>query len=85
MKMKGTIKCRHVFVEQKNTGERSMIFCDTVEYMHDRGTFMGHPTFDHHLMFWLGKKLVFKVWLRQDREYKNINEALEDVGMAVFK
>lgn len=85
--MKDTIKNKNglnVLIEQKNTECKSKIFCDWIDYMHDRGKFMGRPIFDHHLMFWLGKKLVFKVWLRQDKEYRNINEALKDVGIKVF-
>ena len=49
-----------------------------------------HPmfgkTFDHHLMFWKGKELVFKIWLpndNRDKEFKDVNEALRSVGMEI--
>ncbi|PIN86699.1 hypothetical protein COV19_03420 [Candidatus Woesearchaeota archaeon CG10_big_fil_rev_8_21_14_0_10_44_13] len=74
----------NALIRHKNIGERSRIFCDWIEYMHDRRKFMGKPVFDHHLMFWSKGELVFKVWLKQNREYKNINEALKDVGIEVF-
>ena len=73
----------NVLIRHKNTEERSRIFCDWIEYVHSKGNFMGKPIFDHHLMFWSKGELVFKVWLKQDKRYKNINEALEDVGIEV--
>lgn len=86
--MKDVIKAEGAFVEHKNTSERSRIFCDEIGYMHDRKKFGGNTIFDHHLMFWLKGKLVFKVWLRnnpEDKEYKNIYKALEHVGIKVIK
>lgn len=74
----------NVLVEQKNIECKSRIFCDKIEYMHNRGKFMNRPIFDHHLMFWFGKDLVFKVWLLQNKEYKDINEALKDVGIMII-
>ena len=34
---------------------------------------------NNHLMFYLKKELVFKVWLKKD--YKDVKEALKDVGI----
>ncbi|MCX6706713.1 MAG: hypothetical protein NT001_01070 [Candidatus Woesearchaeota archaeon] len=82
--MKNTIKRKRGFIGHKNTEEQSRIFCDRIEYVHDRGKFMGKPVFDHHLMFWNKGKLIFKVWLKHNKEYKNINEALKDVGIEVY-
>lgn len=69
-------------IEHKGTepGESSIIFCDKIEYMHDRGKMGFSEIFDHHLMFWLGKKLVFKVYLpnsESDKEFKDIFEAMK--------
>lgn len=66
--------------------EPSRIFCDRIEYVHTRGTFNGKPTFNHHIMFWLGDKLVFKVWLpnkQNSKEYKGVMEALEGVKFKI--
>lgn len=40
---------------------------------------------NNHLMFYLGKELVFKVWLKEDKleKYKNINEVLRDVEVII--
>jgi hypothetical protein len=74
-----------VMIEQKNTEEASRLFdCTNVEYMHNKDEF----SFDHHLMFWKGKKLIFKVWLPNDindNEFKSINSALESVGIKILK
>lgn len=82
--MKDVIKNKSgidVFIKHKNIEEDSRIFCDRIVYMHDHEIFMGKPVFDHHLMFYSGKELVFKVWLRQDRRYKDIFKVMEDIGM----
>lgn len=66
----------------ENTKQLSYLFCDIIEYMHDRDG----EYFDHHLMFYKNKKLIFKVWLRnnpEDKKYKNIKEAMKDVGVLV--
>jgi hypothetical protein len=41
---------------------------------------------NNHLMFYLGKELVFKVWLKEDRweKYKNIKQAIKDVDIKIF-
>lgn len=72
-----------ILIKHQNTGEASRLFdCDRIGYMADKeGEY-----FDHHLMFYRGKKLIFKVWLRnepEDKPYKNIKEAMKDVGIAV--
>ena len=36
---------------------------------------------ENHLMFYLKKELVFKVWLKKD--YKDVKEALKDVGISL--
>ncbi len=65
------------WISHKGTSEKSRIFCDKIEYIHDRKG----RIFDHHLMFWNNNKLVFKVWLKSDKEFKNIKEALKSVGI----
>ena len=73
-----------VLIKHKNTEEASRLFdCDKVEYIQDRK----RGLFDHHLMFYRKGKLVFKVWLKnssKDKEYKNIENALKDVGISLF-
>lgn len=84
--MKDTIRNNRLLnalIRHRNTEERSRIFCDWIEYVHDRRKFMGRPMFDHHLMFWSKGELVFKVWLRHGKKYRDINDALEDVGIEV--
>ena len=76
-----------VTIKQKNTEQPSYLFCTKIYYMHDRGYHeMFGKTFDHHLMFYNGKKLIFKVWLpnsEKDKKFKNAKEALKSVGMEV--
>lgn len=69
-------------LKQKNTIEPSKIFCDKVQYLH----YKEKDIFDHHLMFYLRKNLIFKIWLPnepKDKEFKDIHEALKSVGMEV--
>jgi len=78
----------NILLRHDRLEELSRIFCDRVEYVHDRGTFKGKPIFDHHLMFWLEDKLVFKVWLLNrngDKEYDGVEKALETVGITVVR
>ena len=56
-------------IKHKNTEQNSLIVADKVEYI------------NNHLMFYRKNNLVFKVWLKKD--YKNIKEALRDVGIKV--
>jgi len=76
-----------VTIKQKNTEDPSCLFCTKIYYMHDRGYHkMFGKTFDHHLMFYNGKKLIFKVWLlnsEKDKKFKNAKEALKSVGMEI--
>jgi len=71
-----------VWIKGKNTEQDNLIVADSVEYIHNKkGDF-----FDHHLMFYWKKHLAFKVWLRNkptDKPYKNIQEALKDVGIRI--
>ncbi|MEK6887130.1 MAG: hypothetical protein AABW88_04840 [Nanoarchaeota archaeon] len=70
--------------EQKGTSNMSMLFCNRIEYWHKRGKFDKHPYFDHHLMFLINDKLIFKVWLKnkpKDKEFNDIDDALDSVGM----
>ena len=60
-----------VWIKGKNVEQDNLIVSDKVEY------------YANHLMFYLKNELVFKVWLKKD--YKNINEALKDVGIEVSK
>lgn len=74
----------NVLIEHKGVQENSRIFCDGIDYIKDRN----ENIFDHHLMFWLNGKLVFKVWLPnnpKDKEFKDIYEAMESVGINVLK
>ena len=66
---------------------QSKLFCDKIEYLHDRGKFEDKPIFDHHLMFYLKGDLVFKVWLRNkasDKEYEDIYHALKAAGFILL-
>lgn len=77
-------------IEMPNTEEPSRIFCDRIEYWHNRNEndkIFDDFIFDHHLMFWQGEQLVFKVWLpngKRDKEFNNIDEALASVGIKVI-
>lgn len=89
--MKDEIKTKEpmiITIRQKDK-ESFLLRADKIEYLHikKRDKIFG-DIFDHHLMFYLKKDLVFKVWLPnedEDKEFKNINEALESVGMDVKK
>ncbi len=72
----------NVLIDHKGVTQRSRIFCDKIEYIHDRN----NNVFDHHLMFWNKGGLIFKVWLpneKKDKEFKDIYEALRSVGISV--
>jgi len=74
----------------ENTDQPSYLFCDKIEYLHNRGFHKEFgKTFDHHLMFYRKKdRLIFKVWLKndtKDKEYKNIREALKSVGLEILE
>ena len=78
-----------ILISQKNTEQTNRLFnCTRIEYWHDRDFHKKFgKTFDHHLMFYNGKKLIFKVWLKnsqKDKEFKNVKEALESVGMKII-
>jgi len=74
-------------VRQPNTEQPSYLWCDKIEYWHDKGkdkTF--GQIFDHHLMIYKNGNLIFKVWLpnsSKDKEFKDVREALKSVGMEV--
>ena len=71
-------------IKQKNTEQPSYLFCDRVEYLHNKQK----DFFDHHLMVYNKGNLIFKVWLpnnRGDKEFKNINEALKSVGIILHE
>jgi hypothetical protein len=74
-----------VLIEHKNIEEPSRLFdCDRIEYLSHK---VGEH-FDHHLMFFRGNKLIYKVWLRnkpEDKPYKNIEEAMKDVGISLYE
>ena len=82
-----------VIIKHKGVPEPSRIFCDEIRYMHIKGSWEYSknnymPVFDHHLMFYDNKNLVFKVWLPnrlKDKKFKDIHEALESVGIKVIK
>lgn len=82
----------NVVLKHKGVSENSRIFCDKIEYLHERGNreyLKGDcmPFFDHHLMFYNKKDLIFKVWLPngdKDKEFKDIYEAIKSVGIKVF-
>ncbi len=91
-KMKDSIKAKigrhlNVTIKHKGVTENSRIFCDEIIYLHNKGTFQGSLTFDHHLLFWKKRELVFKVWLNNklsDKEFKNIQQAMGSVGIKVL-
>ncbi|HJX50794.1 hypothetical protein A3K73_05070 [Candidatus Pacearchaeota archaeon RBG_13_36_9] len=64
--------------------EPCFINCNRIEYIHNKqGDF-----FDHHLMFYLKDQLVFKMWLPnnpEDNPFKNIDKALDRVGVKLIK
>lgn len=67
-------------IKHKSVEEPSRIFCDKIEYMHNKLKGM----FDHHLMFWYKGNLVFKVWLpnkSKDKEFKDVFEAMKICGI----
>ena len=49
----------------KNFESPHLIRCSRVEFI------------NNHLMFYLGKNLIFKVWLKEWKKFKNINQILE--------
>lgn len=72
-------------IKQKNTEQSSYLFCTKIHYLHhrDKDRMFG-KTFDHHLMIYYGKNLIFKVWLpnsEKDKEFRNLKEAIKSVGM----
>ncbi len=72
------------WIKHKGVSEKSRIFCDKIEYMHNRDA--EEDTFDHHLMFYLNGELVFKVWLKNksgDIPFNDIDEALDSVDILV--
>jgi 4'-phosphopantetheinyl transferase EntD len=84
---KDIVKCKQggmimVRIKQKNTEQQSTLFCDEVHYLHNKqGNF-----FDHHIMIYNKKHLIFKAWLpneRKDKEFKDLKEALKSVGMEI--
>ncbi len=76
------IKNKDGLLKHKGISEDSRIFCDKIEYIYNKEEFQGKDVLDHHLMFYLKGQLVFKVWLK-NKKYKEINEALKDVGISV--
>lgn len=84
-KLEGFCDC---LIEHKGIEEPSIIFCDKIEYRHIRGEQeMFGKTFDHHLMFWKEKDLVFKVYLpneEKDKEFSDIFKALKSVGIKLM-
>jgi len=77
----------NVLLRHGKVAEPSRIFCDRIEYVHVHGTFRNKPIFDHHLMFWLKDKLVFKVWLpngNKAKEYTGVEEALKESGFILL-
>jgi len=84
-KMADIIKNKEGFntlINHKGVNEKSRLFCDKIEYIHNRNS----DVFDHHLMFWNKGELIFKVWLpneRKDKEFKDVYEALSSVDISV--
>ena len=71
-------------IKQQNTEQSSYLFCDKIEYWHDK--IDSKHFFDHHLMIWNNNNLIFKVWLpneAKDKEFKDVKEALKSVGMEI--
>ena len=73
-------------INQENTEQPSYLFCTKVQYLHERSKKLSTTFFDHHIMIYYGKNLIFKVWLPNeddDPEFKDVKEALASVGMEV--
>ena len=69
--MKDKIKSKeplHFWVRGYNVQQPHLLRADEVEFI------------NNHLMFRLKGELMFKVWLRRT-DYKNVKEALQDVGI----
>lgn len=65
------MKIINAWIKTQNTEEKSLIWGDFVVMQ------------NNHLLFYLKKKIIFKVWLR--KEYKTLEDALKDVGIVVSK
>jgi hypothetical protein len=69
-------------IEHKGSVEPSKILCDRIEYVHERGKDM---SFEHYLKFYKRGEPIFKILLpndSKDKEFENINEALESCGVS---
>ncbi len=68
-------------IKHKGTnGQHSRIFCERIEYLHDKNK----DYFNHHLFFFSHGLLVLKIWLpnsSKDKPFKDVFEALESCGI----
>ncbi len=65
-----------ILVTQRNTMQKSRVFCDKIEYVFEEGIIS-------LLSFWQKNKLVFNVELKP-RKYPNIKQAMKSVGMEII-
>ncbi|MEI6731585.1 MAG: hypothetical protein WCK90_02795 [archaeon] len=62
-----------VLIEQKGTAQASRLFsCDKIELR------------ENHIMVYRSGEFIYKVWLQRE-DYKDLNQAMKDVGMSTFK
>lgn len=61
--------------DKENFEESHLLRADMVELI------------NNHLMFYLKKVLIFKVWLKEKKwkKYKSLKEAMGDVGIKLYK
>ena len=70
-------------IDHKGVAEPSQIFCNKIEYIHDK---LNDMSFEHCLNFWKRGEPVFRVLLpnsKNEGEFESINEALESCGVRV--
>jgi len=84
------IKAKHpmtISMPGKKVMENNLLRADKIEYLHNTGEDeMFGDIFDHHLMFYLKKELIFKMWLpnsSKSKEFKDVRDALNNMGVKV--
>ena len=74
-----------ISIPGKKVMQSNLLRADEIEYIHDKGNDeMFGDIFDHHLMFYLKKELIFKMWLPNSltsKEFKDAKDALKEMGI----
>jgi len=90
--MKDIIKSKHpmtISMPGKKVIQSNLLLADEIEYIHNKGNDeMFGEIFDHHLMFYLKKELIFKMWLPnslKSREFIDAKDALKGMGIKVVE